>query len=527
MLDTLRANSRSVLTYVLFGIIIVVFIVSFGPGSRGCTSGGRSATWAAKVNGEVVSPGEFESQYGNLLRMYQSQGAGDLNPFFRAQLRQMALDQLVQRELVEQEAQRQGIVVTDDEISRVVKQSPAFQQNGQFDYELYKRAVTSNFGGPSKYEDEVRRSLAYQKMMALLRETAKVSDDDVKDAWLTENDKVSLEFARFPKQLARAEVHANDAQVKDFAAKNGDRVEQYYKANQAKYDKKKRVRARHILAKVEPNAPAEQAEAAKKKIEDAAARVKKGEDFAKLAKELSDDAGSKDTGGELGLFGEHVMAKPFEDAAFKMKKGELSEPVRTQFGWHLIQVEDVVEPEKISLEKATPDIARDLVEGDLAQKLAHDKAEETLKRLQSGKSFADVLPAEAKKKGQESVKLGSSVIKPDETGLFGAGDSPNIPRVGPVPELFADALKGNAGQVLARVYDTPAGPVVARVKERQRPDDSKFAEKKGEVEMRLRLNRESQIEQGWVKALKEKSKVELNGALVRGEVTSAPVDLEN
>jgi len=529
MLDTLRANSRSVLTYVLFGIIIVVFVVSFGPGSRGCSTGSRT-TWAAKVNGEVVSPGEFESQYGNLLKMYQSQGAGELNPLFRAQLRQMALDQLVQRELVEQESQRQGIVVTDDEISRAVKQSPSFQSDGHFDYDLYKRAVTNAYGGTSKFEERLRRDLAYGKMMALMRETSKVSEDDVKEAWLAENDKVSLEFVRFPAQLARADVHAGDAQVKEFTAKNGERIEQYYKSNAAKYDKKKRVRARHILAKVDPNAPKEQDDAAKKKIEDAVARVKKGEDFGKLAKELSDDAGSKDTGGELGLFGEHVMAKPFEDAAFKLKKGELSEPVRTQFGWHLIQVEDVQEPEKVTLEKATPDIARDLLEAELAKKLVHEKAEETLKKLQAGKSFAEALPAEAKneakKKVAEPVKVGGTVMKPDDTGLFGTGQSPSIPRIGPAPELFGDALKANAGQLLPRVYDTPAGPIVARVKDRQRADPAKFSEKKNEVEMRLRLTRESQLEQAWVKSLKDRSKVELNGALVRGEVTAQQVDLD-
>jgi peptidyl-prolyl cis-trans isomerase D len=523
MLDTLRANSRSVLTYVLFGIIIVVFVVSFGPGSRGCSSGGRATTWAAKVNGSTVSPGEFEAQYANIVRMYQ--GASD-NPVFRAQLRQMALDQLVQRELVEQEAQRQGLFVSDDEVSRAVKQSPAFQSDGHFDYDLYKRAVTSSYGSPSKFEERLRRDLAYGKMMAVLRETAKVSDDDVKDAWLAENDKVSLEFARFPVQLARAEVHATDEQVKEFASANAARIAQYYKDNPTKFDKKRRVKARHILAKVDPNAPKQQDEAAKKKIEDAAARLKKGEDFAKLANELSEDPGSKDQGGELGWFTEGVMAKPFQDAAFSLKKGELSQPVRTTFGWHLIQVEDTHDAELITLEKATPDIARDLLEADLAKELARKKAEDVLKKLQAGKSFAEALPADAKK-GAEPVKLGGQVIKFDETGLFGATAAPNVPRVGPAPQLFADALKANAGQVLPKVYDTPAGPLVARVKERQRADPAKFEEKRNEVELRLRLTREAQLEQAWVKSLKDRSKVELNGALVRGEARAAPVDLDN
>jgi peptidyl-prolyl cis-trans isomerase D len=525
MLDTLRANSRSVLTYVLFGIIIVVFVISFGPGSKGMSTGGSTATWAAKVNGDVVSPGEFDSQYGQMLKLYQQQGGGDMNPLFRAQIRQMALEQLVQRELVEQEARRQGIVVMDDEVSRAVKESPSFQSDGKFDHDLYTRLVTSNYGSPAKFEERLRRDLAYGKMMALLRETSKVSDDEVKEAWVAEGDRANVEFARFPVALARVEVKATDAQVKDYIAKNGERIAKSYKENSAKYDKKKRVHARHILVKTEPNAPKDADDAAKKKIEELAARVKKGEDFAKLASQVSDDPGSKERGGDLGFFGEHVMAKPFEEVAFKLKPGEVSDPVKTPFGWHLIKVEAIQEPEVITLEKATPDIARDQLETDLAKAFADAKAREALKKLQAGKSFAEALPAEAKK-GAEPVKIGGQAVKPDETGTFVATAAPNLPRVGPQPELFADVIKANAGQVLAKVYETGAGPVIARVKERQRPDPAQFEAKKSEVEMRLRLRRESQLEQAWVKSLKDRSKVELNPAFVRGDVQAPQVQLD-
>ncbi len=135
MLDTLRANSRSVLTYVLFGIIILVFVVSFGPGSKGCGAGGASATWAAKVNGETVGLAALEQQYGQLLRFYQQQGLRDLDAPIQARLRQLAMDQVVQRELIGQDARRQGIVVTDDDVSTAIKSLPGFQSDGRFDLE--------------------------------------------------------------------------------------------------------------------------------------------------------------------------------------------------------------------------------------------------------------------------------------------------------------------------------------------------------------------------------------------------------
>jgi len=522
MLDTLRANSRSVLTYVLFGIIIVVFVVSFGPGSKGCSGGGGAPqTWAAKVNGEVVSPTEFDQQYGQLARIYQQQGAPDLNALLQTRLRQMAMEQLVQRELIDQEAQRQGIVVSDDEVSAAIKALPAFQSEGRFDVELYRRAVTSAYGSPGKFEERMRKDLAYQKMVALLRGAAKVTDDEVKDAWAAENDRVALELARFPYALARAEAKVTDAEVKDYLAKNGAQVEAYYKAHPARFDRPKRMRARHILVAVPENAAQDAQEAAKKKIEALAERVKKGEAFGKLAQEASEDPGSKAQGGDLGFFGPGVMAKPFEDAAAKLSPGQVSEPVRTQFGWHLVKLEAVEPAKKQTLDEAKPEIARELLEGEAAKKLAAQRADDALKKLQSGKSFAEVLPA----KGAQ-VKVGGQPIVAEETGSFPASNAPNVPKLGPAPELFADAVKANAGQVLPRVYDTAGGPVVARVKERQRADASKFAEHKADVESRLRLRRESELERAWVEALRKKAKVQTNEAFVQGTARSGPVELD-
>ena len=528
MLDTLRANSRSVLTYVLFGIIIVVFVVSFGPGSKGCGAGGGAATWAAKVNGKAVTPAEFDQQYGQLLRIYQQQGAGDLGGLLQARLRQLAMEQVVQRELVEQEARRQGIVVTDEEVSSTIQRLPSFHSNGQFDFDLYKRAVSGTYGSPGKFEEMMRRDLGYQKMMALLRDTAKVSEDEVKDAWLAESDRANLEFARFSVALARTDVKATGAEVKDFESRSGPRIEQYYKDNPARFDKKKRVRARHILIKVSEKATASEQEAAKKKLEAIAERIRKGEDFARVAAEASDDPGSKERGGELGFFGPGLMAKPFEEAAFRLKPGELSGPVKTQFGWHLIQVEEVQEPEVVPLDKARPEIARDLLEGDLAARLARQKAEEALKKLEAGKGFADALPAEEDKgkKGAEPVKLGGQIVKADETGPFTIASSPTVPRLGSAPDLFADAMKAAAGQVLPKVYEVAGNQVIARVKERTHPEPASFAEKKADVETRLRLRRESELEGAWVADLRKKSKVETNDAFVRGDVRPAPADLD-
>jgi peptidyl-prolyl cis-trans isomerase D len=309
--------------------------------------------------------------------------------------------------------------------------------------------------------------------------------------------------------------------VQDYVAKNGEKLEAYYKAHPARFDRPKRMRARHILVSAPESAPQDAQEAAKKKIDALAERVKKGEDFAKLAQESSDDPGSKAKGGDLGFFGPGVMAKPFEDAAAKLSPGQVSEPIRTQFGWHLVKLEAVEPAKKETLDEAKQVIARELLEDEAARKLAAQRADETLKKLQAGKSFAEALPA----KGAQ-VKLGGQPIVAEETGPFPASSAPNVPKLGPAPELFADAVKATAGQVLPRAYETAGGPVVARVKERQRADDSKFAERKADVETRLRLRRESELERAWVEALRKKAKVQTNEAFVLGTVRSGPVDLD-
>ncbi len=526
MLDILRANKNSVLTWVLFFAIIVVFVVSFGPGSRGCTDTNvQTASYAAKVDGETVTAGEYEEHYLQLFKMYQARTGGALTRETADMLglRSQTMNDLVERELVLLEAARHGVSVSDDDLSRTVKQIPVFQTDGRFDIDLYRRAVSNAYGSPAKYEDRLRRELAYEKMMGLMRQTAKVSDDEVKDAWAAESDRATLELVRFPVAAARAEVKIPEAEAQAFAAANGPRIEQFYKDNAARYDKPKKVRARHILVKVPDGAPASADEAARKKIEALAERVKKGEDFATLARDASDDPGSKASGGDLGFFGPGVMAKPFEQAAFALEPGQVSAPVRTRFGWHLIRVEAVQPAEKTPLDQVRVAIAREILEQEAAAKVAQRRAEDALAKLRSGGKLAELFPPADAKKGQPA-KLGGQPPSVEVAGPFSRGEPPAS--VGAVPALVADAFAATGAGVLPKVYEVPAGPVVAAVKERQRPDPAQFAAKKDEVATRLRGRRENQIERAWLKDLREKAKVTVNTAFLRGEVGAPQVDLE-
>jgi peptidyl-prolyl cis-trans isomerase D len=512
MLDTLRANARSTLTYVLFGIIIVVFVVSFGPGSCGGRVGRQGSMQpqeeVARVDGETISAQEWEQQYGALFRAYQQQAGQSFTRELadRLGLRRVAADQLVERVLLRQEAARQGIVVGDDDLERAITENPAFQAGGKFDYEYYQRAVTNSYGSATRFEQVLRGDLAVQKLLALLRQTAKISDDEVKEAWLADADKVNVEFVRFPVSAAATEVKVTPADAEAFAKANADAVKQRYEASKARYDKPKRVKARHVLVKIEQDATPAAVEAAQAKANEALARVKKGEDFAKVAKELSDDPGSKDRGGDVGEFGPGVMAPEFEHAAFGAKPGDLVGPVRTQFGFHVIKVDGVQEAQSVSFDAVKNEVARELLQEQRAKELAKKHADEALARAKAGRSLAELFPA-----GAKAAKLGGTPLQAEETGLYGASAT-LVPRVGVAPELQKAALAGTPGQVLGE-FDTAGGPIVAQLKARQKADPAQFEAKKAEYAERLRARREAQVESAFVKALRERADVKVNDKL--------------
>lgn len=504
MLENLRTNKRNFLTVAFVLAIGFVFAVNFGPGSlsQGNGCGGGGVSHVASVNGTTIAAGEFERQYERRLQLLQGQLGGAFTREIAQQLgvANIALDDVVHRELLAQEAQRRGVAVSDAEISNAVQADPGFHEGGRFSFDLYQRTVGRTYGSTGRYEDLLRRDLLAGKMQTLILSAVKVSDAEVKSAWQSEADRLDLAFVRFP--AAAAEVKVGDAEVKDFAAKQGERVDRFHDENPARFDQPKRVQVRHVLARV-----ASDEDAAKRKIEAAAERVKKGEDFAKVAAEVSEDENTKARGGDLGFVTENLLEKPFADAAFRLEQGQVSDPVRTNAGWHLIQAVEVVPARKVSKEDARPEIARELLVADRAQAAARERAETALAAAKGGKSLTDLFPAE----GSNQVTYGGEPVKAQETGTFSASVA-SIPNLGAAPTLLADAVAAKAGTVLPHVYDVPGGAVVAVVKTRELPDPAQFEAQRGPVESRLRNRKETQVFTAVLDQLRKDAKVEVNDA---------------
>jgi peptidyl-prolyl cis-trans isomerase D len=518
MLDVVRANKKSILSWVIIAGIVVVFAINFGPGSlsKGSAGCGASPPYAARVNGKTIPAAELERQYENLVRFYQQQAGEGFTRELAAQLGlpQQAMSALVERELAIQDAHRRGVVVSDRELSDAVHRMPAFQEGGQFSYDAYLAAVRASYGSPSKFEDALREDLLYQKMIAVVGETVKVPESEVRAQWQAGADRVSLTFVRFPVAAAEGEVKVADADVKALADREGERIKKAYQERADRYDQKQKVHARHILARVAPGAGAAADAAARKKIEDAAARVKRGEDFAKVAAQASEDANTKDRGGDLGFIVEGLADEAFAKAALALKKGQVSEPVRTPAGWHLIKAEEVIPARQVSFEAARLEIARDLLVKERAAKLARERAQAALEAARAGKPLAQLFPSggEAKKAGAKAA-TGNAVVAAEETGPFTAGAG-FVPKVGAAPELAQAAMAAEPGQVLPRVFDTPAGPVVAVVKQRERANPAAFETQRGAVETRLIGQKAEELRQAWMATLRAGARVEENLSLV-------------
>jgi peptidyl-prolyl cis-trans isomerase D len=409
----MRDYATSWLIKIILGAIVVVFVF-WGVGSFR----NRKANVIASVNGEAVSLEEYRSTYNNLLEQMRQRFGNNLNEevLKMLQLDQQALDQLIEQRLLMQEAARLNFRVTDEEVVRTIHNIGSFQTNGVFDSRLYTTVLNYNRMTPEGFEAAQKKRLLIEKLRTYLFSNFKVSENEVREYYDWKNVTVSIDYVLFDPETYQdiemtdeaLETYFNDHKetyktdpllkvkylhfdpqaYKTEVQISAEDIESYYFDNKEKFATPKTVEARHILFKVDAEAPKEVVDAAKAKAEEVLELVRKGEDFASMAKQYSQGP-SKENGGQLGAFKKEDMVTPFSEKAFSMKQGEVSEPVRTQFGWHLIKVEKINEALVQSLEDAKKAIEKTLTD-DQAKNLAYDKAEAFYETTLEGDLIAEV-----------------------------------------------------------------------------------------------------------------------------------------
>ena len=305
--------------------------------SRGFAAVGDNV---GSVNGWDISVKQFEAEVQNELQQARAQGNEDPDV---SQVISQTWERVVTQTLFGQQIDKYGITVSDSEVNHINRTQPAewiqqqefFQTDGTFDLAKYNQFLDdpSTYSDPRMKqfvlfaEENARSQLLSQKLETLIVGSVKVTDAEIEQAYIERNEKVRVSYVGF-------DVNA----ISDSLALVADaEVQAYYEAHRDEYQEDAAIRAAFVsLPKI---ATARDEAEAKAEIDRVFAEVRRGEDFAELARAYSDGP-SGPRGGDLGFFGRGRMVKPFEDAAFALDAGEISEPVKTQFGWHVIKVEE-------------------------------------------------------------------------------------------------------------------------------------------------------------------------------------------
>lgn len=478
MLKFMRRNAASTWVKAMFMVIVLVFIFWGFAGSFQ----DRGAEAVATVNGEAIQPVTYYRTYNNLIRAYRDAYKDALNPELMKvlDLKHRALDQLVQANLLRQEAERLGLRTSEEEVRKSIAAMPAFQnEGGGFDKDLYVRVLRANNLSPAEFEEAQRQDLLVRKLQELVLAGVNVSEAEVREQYDFDNDQVDLRILKFEPGAYLDGITISDADLQkyydshteDFREPERARIEyvlytpealaakvqvgdadvqQYYDANRVKFIVPEQVRSRHILFRVPPDATPEARAEIRARAEQVLARARAGEDFAELAKQNSEDSTAAQ-GGDLGAVGRGQMVKPFEDAAFALQAGQVSDLVETPFGLHIIKVDSRQEARTKPLDEVRAEIVATLTQ-EKARDLARTLAEADREKVAGGTALATVAEA-----------AGLAVQTPAPFGI-----TEPIGQLGRVSELANAAFATAAGDV-GPVVSTPKGFIVFRETERLAP----------------------------------------------------------
>lgn len=487
MLTAMRQHLKalSITLWVVIAAFVGTTFLVWGKGSIT----GSDPTAVATVNGQEIPLDRYQRRYQAYLEFYRQLYRERFTPELaeRLGLSRQVLDDLIGEELVIQRAGAEAITVGDEELAARIRAVRAFQENGRFSLERYREILRRERVTQAAFESELRRELLRRKAETQVKGGIKVSEAELRQAYELRREKVRAAWALVELASFIAKAAATDEEIqtylkdhpaefqrperrriqyvvvspKAFPQKVSEaEADAYYKAHAKEFERPRRVRAAHILVRVAEVGGSEAEQKAKAKVEEAIRRAKGGEDFAKLARENSEDPGSAGSGGEIGFVARGEIVPAFEQALFALKKGELSaEPVRTPFGYHAIKVLDIQEADKRPLREVAAQINEKL-QVERSDRAALAKAEDAKTVLQTAGDLAEV-----RKLGFEPKE--ATLARGDS--LEGVGRDPGVEE-----SAFSLAVGGTssplktaAGYVLLKVVEhlPTAVPPLAEIKE--------------------------------------------------------------
>jgi peptidyl-prolyl cis-trans isomerase D len=452
MLDSLRGGQRWIVTVIIGGIalVFVLFLGLQGPMMRG---GGATVV---TVGPYQFGFREFERARARRERALQEQ----LGDQFDARQLGDTLDQMTARELVDRAllalaAKDMGLSVSRQEIERLVLADPGLRDDGgKFDVKRFEEWAQYEYGSQTAFIEERRLALLSFKMIELLREQPHVSPGEARDALRRDLEEVQIAFVALGGEEKKSEAKPDDEAVKRALAERSEALHALYEERSGLYNVPEKIRARHILFAVPAGSDEAAVEKVKSEAEQALASLKSGGDFAALASQRSDDPGSKSQGGDLGFFGRGQMVPPFEEAAFALQQpGQLSDVIRTTYGFHIIRLEERQPATSRSFDEVSEELASELLTTEAAKARAREQADKLVAAIQGGKSLED-----AAREADLPIQR-SGWLRRRADGF--------VPGLGAAQDLLAAAFMVEPGHSLPRVFEVGDRIALLQVLERK------------------------------------------------------------
>lgn len=367
MLQSIRDHAQGWIAWVIVGLIILTFAL-FGIDQY---AKGDKNVAVAEVNGEEVGANQFLSLYQRQkLRLQQQFGEMYDSVVDDEQLREQVLNALIESELIRQWADDQGMLISDPQLAASIQSADMFRKDGQFDEATYKEILARNGLNVARFEYEQRQFLIESQFTNLTQASAFATQWEVDQLAKLQAQQRKVNYLRIDQRPFLSKVEVSEEEIKNYYTKNAENyvipekvkidylrlsqaalaetipysdsdLEDFYEKNKGLFSTPEKRQARHILIRVEEQA-GKTLEEAKTKIAEIQQKIESGEDFSELAKNYSEDPGSAVSGGDLGTFERGMMVPEFDEAVFSMEAGQVSDVVQTDFGLHLIKLEQII-----------------------------------------------------------------------------------------------------------------------------------------------------------------------------------------
>ncbi len=369
MFESIRTHRR----WLVIFLTALVFPSFIATGIYGYNRFMSDEEAVARIGGEPITPQQFEAAHRERLQQIRQALGENFDPamFDTPAAREASLNVLLAERALRKEAAAEHVAVSENRLRQVIAAAPNFQQDGKFSYERYRTLLAAQGLNEAVFEQRIREDLARQTLLEGVARSAFVPSQIADRLTRLVQETRTIRERQFPPEDYVAKARINDEAIKSYYDSNRGQFEikenvdvqvltltlediakqisvppaelqSYYEQNKASFSEPEERRASHILLTVGEGGSAKDKDSARKLAEELLARVRaKPDEFAKLAREHSKDPGSAASGGDLGFFGRNMMVKPFEDVAFSLKPGQISDIVETEFGLHIIRVTEV------------------------------------------------------------------------------------------------------------------------------------------------------------------------------------------